>query len=235
MVDPRVVADLARGHPPGARADDHRVQPAPSSAGPWRYRARRQASRPGPGAPLVSKGPTWRVDGPGSWSRPRALAAGRCRRLSLLHGPGCSVNSARRPRPRNLLGAERGAAPGPRSSRACPESICSNRPHPGPGLAQPPSHIAPVDGLVPLLSRPQSASVLPSGLIQTIEHARAAHCFAGHQGPDGGALPDPGGPAAHGRGGARGLRLSWWTAPSSPARTGAGAAICGRSSTGARG
>ena len=117
MVDPRVVADLARGHPPGARADDHRVQPAPSSSGPWRYRARRQASRPGPGAPLVSKGPTWRVDGPGSWSRPRALAAGRCRRLSLLHGPGCSVNSARRPRPRNLLGAERGAAPGPRSSR----------------------------------------------------------------------------------------------------------------------
>ena len=41
----------------------------------------------------------------------------------------------------------------------------------GPGLAQPPSHIAPVDGLVPLLSRPQSASVLPSGLTQTIEHA----------------------------------------------------------------
>ena len=106
-----------------------------------------------------------------SWCRPRALAAGRCRRLSLLHGPGCSAGSARRPRPRNLLGAERGAAPGPRSSRACPESICSNRPHPGPGLAQPPSHIAPVDGLVPLLSRPQSASVLPSGLTQTIEHA----------------------------------------------------------------
>ena len=43
----------------------------------------------------------------------------------------------------------------------------------GPGLAQPPSHIAPVDGLVPLLSRPQSASVLPSGLTQTIEHAPA--------------------------------------------------------------
>ena len=32
----------------------------------------------------------------------------------------------------------------------------------------------------------------------------------------------------------RGLRLSWWTAPSSPAWTGAGAAICGRSSTDAR-
>ena len=27
MVDPRVVADLARGHPPGVQADDHRVQP----------------------------------------------------------------------------------------------------------------------------------------------------------------------------------------------------------------
>ena len=57
---------------------------------------------------------------------------------------------------------------------------------------------------------------------------------AGHQGPDGGALLDPGGPAAHRGGGARGLRLSWWTAPSSPAWTGATAAICGRSSTDAR-
>ena len=26
MVDPRVVADLARGHPPGVQTDDHRVQ-----------------------------------------------------------------------------------------------------------------------------------------------------------------------------------------------------------------
>jgi len=32
-----------------------------------------------------------------------------------------------------------------------------------------------------------------------------------------------------------GTATTWWTAPSSPARTGAGAAICGRSSTGARG
>ena len=62
-----------------------------------------------------------------------------------------------------------------------------------------------------------------------------AHCFTGHQGDHGGDLPDSGGPSAHGRGGARGLRLSWWTAPSSPAWTGATAAICGRSSTSARG
>ena len=41
-------------------------------------------------------------------------------------------------------------------------------------------------------------------------------------------------PSAHRGGGARGLRLSWWTALSSPARTGAITAICGRSSTGAR-
>ena len=34
-----------------------------------------------------------------------------------------------------------------------------------------------------------------------------AHCFAGHQGDHGGDLPDPGGPAAHRGGGARGLRL----------------------------
>ena len=58
---------------------------------------------------------------------------------------------------------------------------------------------------------------------------------AGHQGDHGGDLPDSGGPSAHGRGGARGLRLSWWTAPSSPAWTSATAAICGRSSTSARG
>ena len=58
---------------------------------------------------------------------------------------------------------------------------------------------------------------------------------AGHQGDHGGDLPDSGGPAAHRGGGAPGLRLSWWTAPSSPAWTGASAAICGRSSTGARG
>lgn len=58
MVDPRVVADLARGHPPGVQADDHRVQPAPSSSGPWRYRARRQASRPAP------RGHHWSRRGP---------------------------------------------------------------------------------------------------------------------------------------------------------------------------
>ena len=58
---------------------------------------------------------------------------------------------------------------------------------------------------------------------------------AGHQGDHGGDCPDSDGPSAHRGGGARGLRLSWWTAPSSPAWTGAGAAICGRSSTGARG
>ena len=45
-----------------------------------------------------------------------------------------------------------------------PESICSNRPHPGPGLAQPPSHIAPVDGLVPLLSRSHRRQSFHQGL-----------------------------------------------------------------------
>ena len=57
---------------------------------------------------------------------------------------------------------------------------------------------------------------------------------AGHQSDHGDDRPDSDGPSAHRGGGARGLRLSWWTAPSSPAWTGAGAAICGRSSTGAR-
>ena len=58
---------------------------------------------------------------------------------------------------------------------------------------------------------------------------------AGHQSDHGDDRPDSDGPSAHRGGGARGLRLSWWMAPSSPAWTGAGAAICGRSSTGARG
>ena len=127
MVDPPVVADLARGHPPGVQTDDHRVQsvhpplalalPGAASSEPARSRGTTGLE----GAHLASRW-SW------SWSRPRALAAGRGRRLPLLHGPGCSAGSARRPRPRNLLGAERGAAPGPRSSRACPESIRSNRP-----------------------------------------------------------------------------------------------------------
>ena len=73
--------------PPAYRLMIIGPKPAPSSFGPWRYRARRQASRPGPGAPRSRRGPpggrwSW------SWSRPRALAAGRGRRLSLLHGPG---------------------------------------------------------------------------------------------------------------------------------------------------
>ena len=59
---------------------------------------------------------------------------------------------------------------------------------------------------------------------------------AGHQGDYGGDLSDSGGSSAHGRGGAPGLRPSWWTtALFSPAGTGAVTAICGRSSTGARG
>ena len=172
MVDPPVVADLARSLDPRRTRRGDSIESNPPRPPLAHGAAGRGVERAGPhpGAPLVSKGPTWRVDGPGSWSRPRALAAGRCRRLPLLHGPGCSAGSARRPRPHNLLGAERGAAPGPRSSRACPESI---------------RLIAPVDGLVPLLSRPQSASVLPSGLTQTIEHA--PFCRAWIPGP-----PDPG-------------------------------------------
>ena len=58
---------------------------------------------------------------------------------------------------------------------------------------------------------------------------------AGHQSDHGDDRPDSDGPSSYGRGGARGLRLSWWTAPSSPAWTGTVTAICGRSSTGARG
>ena len=62
-----------------------------------------------------------------------------------------------------------------------------------------------------------------------------AHCFAGRQGPDGGDRPDPEGAAAHRRGGARGLRLSWWTAPSSSAGADATAAIRSRGERGRAG
>ena len=44
-----------------------------------------------------------------------------------------------------------------------------------------------------------------------------AHCLAGHRGHDRGDRPGPEGHAAHRGGCARGLRLSCWTAPSSPA------------------
>ena len=169
MVDPRVVADLARGHPPGARADDHRVQPVhPPLA--LAHRARRERAGPVPGHHWSRRGP------PGeSMVLVVVPPKGACRgpRSSALpsHSPGARSTRPAGRAPRNLLGAERGAAPGPRSSRASPESIRLEQAVQGAGLAQPPSHIAPVNGLVPLLSRPQSASVLPSGLTQTIEHA----------------------------------------------------------------
>lgn len=82
MVDPRVVADLARGHPPGVQADDHRVQPVhPPLA--LAHQARRERAGPVPGHHWSRRGPP-RSRWSWSWSRPRALAAGRGRRLSLL-------------------------------------------------------------------------------------------------------------------------------------------------------
>ena len=61
------------------------------------------------------------------------------------------------------------------------------------------------------------------------------HCFAGRQGPDGGDRSDPEGAAAHRRGGARELRLSWWTAPSSSAGADVTAAIRSRGERGRAG
>ena len=99
-----------------------------------------------------------------------------------------------------------------------------------------------VEGRLPILglSGPLAATVMymRQNIVQVVigEFLGVLHayCFAGHQGAHGGDCPDPDGPSAHGRGCARGLRLSWWTAPSSPAGTGASAAICGRASAGAR-
>ena len=170
MVDPRVVADLARGHPPGVQADDHRVQPAPSSSGPCAPGAASSEPARTPGGAPSLEGAHLASRWSWSWSRPRALAAGRCRRLSLLIAQVLGRLGPQSAPPQPPRGRA-GSSPRAPVISTSPESICSNRPHPGPGLAQPPGHIAPVDGLVPLLSRPQSASVLPSGLTQTIEHA----------------------------------------------------------------
>ena len=128
-----------------------------------------------------------------SWSRPRALAAGRCRRLSLLIAQvlGRLGPQAAPPEPpRGRAGSSPRAPVITGLSGVDPLEQTVQ----GPGLAQPPSHIAPVDGPVPLLSRPQSASVLPSGLTQTIEHALGQDPVADLHPGDG-----PGGPVGHDR------------------------------------
>ena len=163
MVDPRVVADLARGHPPGVQADDHRVQPAPSSSGPCAPGAASSEPARTPGGAPSLEGAHLASRWSWSWSRPRALAAGRCRRLSPLHGPGArpARPAGRAPEPPR---GRAGSSPRAPVISTSPESICSNRPHPGPGLAQPPGHIAPVDGLVPLLSRSHRRQSFHQGL-----------------------------------------------------------------------
>lgn len=105
-----------------------------------------------------------------SWSRPRALAAGRCRRLSLLIAQVLGQLGPQAAPPEPPRGRAGSSPRAPVITGLSGVDLLEQAVQ-GPGLAQPPSHIAPVDGLVPLLSRPQSASVLPSGLTQTIEHA----------------------------------------------------------------
>ena len=105
-----------------------------------------------------------------SWSRPRALAAGRCRRLSLLIAQVLGRLGPQAAPPEPPRGRAGSSPRAPVITGLSGVDLLEQAVQ-GPGLAQPPSHIAPVDGLVPLLSRPQSASVLPSGLTQTIEHA----------------------------------------------------------------
>jgi len=156
--------------PPGVQADDHRVQPAPSSSGPWRYRARRERAGPVPGHHWSRRGPP-RSRWSWSWSRPRALAAGRCRRLSLLIAQVLGQLGPQAAPPEPPRGRAGSSPRAPVITGLSGVDLLEQAVQ-GPGLAQPPSHIAPVDGLVPLLSRPQSASVLPSGLTQTIEHAQ---------------------------------------------------------------
>lgn len=171
MVDPPVWWRISRAVIPPAHgsmiieSNPPRPPPAHGAAGRGVKRA-----GPHPGAPLVSKGPTWRVDGPGSWSRPRALAAGRCRRLSLLIAQVLGRLGPQAAPPEPPRGRAGSSPRAPVITGLSGVDLLEQTVQ-GPGLAQPPSHIAPVDGLVPLLSRPQSVSVLPSGLTQTIEHA----------------------------------------------------------------
>ena len=123
----QVVADLARGHPPGVQADDHRVQPAPSSSGPCAPGAASSEPARTPGGAPSLEGAHLASRWSWSWSRPRALAAGRCRRLSPLHGPGArpARPAGRAPEPPR---GRAGSSPRAPVISTSPESICSNRP-----------------------------------------------------------------------------------------------------------
>ena len=168
MVDPRVVADLARGHPPGVQADDHRVQSVhPPLA--LAHQARRERAGPVPGHHWSRRGPP-RSRWSWSWCR-----CGRCR------GPMSSALPSHSPGARSTRPA--GRAPGTSSGQ-------SGEQPPGPG------HHGPLRSRSARTGRPgrrsrataephrarrracsspqsqSSVSVLPSGLTQTIEHAQ---------------------------------------------------------------
>ena len=171
MVDPkwwrisRAVIPPAHG-PMIIESNPPRPPPAHGAAGRGVERA-----GPVPGHHWSRRGP------PGeSMVLGRGPAQGRLPRADVVGSPYSMAPGARPARPAGRApGTSSGQSgeqpPGPGHHGPVRSRSAWNRPHPGPGLAQPPSHIAPVDGLVPLLSRPQSASVLPSGLTQTIEHA----------------------------------------------------------------
>ena len=141
MVDPRVVADLARGHPPPAyrpmiiesnppRPPLALALPGAASSEPARSRGTTGLE----GAHLASRW-SW------SWSRPRALAAGRGRRLSPLHGPGARPARPADPAPPQPLSGQSGEQPpgpghhGPLRSRSArtgrpgPRSRATAEPH----------------------------------------------------------------------------------------------------------
>lgn len=171
MVDPPVWWRISRAYQSPAykamiiESNPPRPPPAHGAAGRGVKRA-----GPHPGGTTGLEGAHLGVDGPGSWSRPRALAAGRCRRLSLLIAQVLGQLGPQAAPPEPPRGRAGSSPRAPAITGLSGVDLLEQTVQ-GPGLAQPPSHIAPVDGLVPLLSRPQSASVLPSGLTQTIEHA----------------------------------------------------------------
>lgn len=133
------------------------------------HQARRQASRPGPGAPLVSKGPTSEsmvlVVVP-----PKGACRGPMSSALPSHSPGARSTRPAGRAPGTSSGQSGEQPPGPghhgplrsrsaRTGRPGPRSRATAEPHRARRRA---------------CSSPQSqssASVLPSGLTQTIEHA----------------------------------------------------------------
>ena len=161
----------------------------------WPLRTRRGVNEPARSrGTSISKGPTWRVDGLGRGAV-AGVAAGRCRRLSLLIaqvlgrlGPQAALQ--------NLLEQSGEQPPGPGHLDISGVDLLEQAVQ-GPGLAQPPSHIAPVDGLVPLLSRSHRRQSFHQGLHRPLNTPSSGAPGPTRRWPPPGPDRPPGSPLSH--------------------------------------